>query len=110
MAQHPTEPLVVETSSSNGWTIIRAIGDLDLATAPLLVSAVPQDAKDVALDLSGIRFIDSSGLRGLLDVRSSVDGEVVLLDPSDEVRALLTLTRMTDAFTLTDGEDALPVP
>jgi anti-sigma B factor antagonist len=47
-------------------------GDLDIATAPRLAAAIdelPAHVRKVVVDLRGVTFVDSSGLRGLLLVR-----------------------------------------
>jgi anti-anti-sigma factor len=50
------------------------IGELDLASAPALEGMVAQacadGAREVVLDLSRLRFIDSSGLKAILSGRS----------------------------------------
>ena len=43
-------------------------GEIDMATAALLVDAVIKTS-DAALDLSGVTFIDSMGLHALIDLR-----------------------------------------
>jgi anti-anti-sigma factor len=50
------------------------VGELDLLTEPELVGTVCQalegtDATSIVLDLRHVRFVDSSGLRGLLVCR-----------------------------------------
>jgi anti-anti-sigma factor len=66
---------------------LRLAGELDLATAPRLTEALLDFASsegDVHLDLGGVSFLDSSGLRVILALaRSRGDtASVVLLDPS----------------------------
>jgi anti-sigma B factor antagonist len=47
---------------------VRLVGDLDLSTVELFSPAIEASAAsgDVTLDLSGLQFIDSSGIRALL--------------------------------------------
>jgi anti-anti-sigma factor len=68
----------------------RLSGELDLSTADQLIDVLAQDRTspgDIALDLSELTFIDSSGLRVLLDTVRSLDerGTLVLRRPSGEV-------------------------
>ena len=55
-------------------------GDLDMATAPRLEAAVTEalagGAQQVTIDLGGVSFVDSSGLRVLIviDRRAQQDG------------------------------------
>lgn len=62
---------------------------------------IKQDRKRAVLDLSQTSFMDSSGLSVLVSVLKAVtkvDGGVVLLNLSDDVRALIELTRMHEVF------------
>ena len=107
----PIPPLQLSTRPRGPWTVVQAAGDLDLATAPDL-AAIASDAAlemggSVALDLAAIRFIDSSGLRTLLELRQSGSMRVVLVDPSSVVQDLLHLTLMSDAFETIDSVDEL---
>ena len=55
-------------------------GELDIATVRLLEQAVlaaeQSDAATIVLDLSGLTFIDSTGLRLVLDVNDRCGGTV----------------------------------
>lgn len=88
------------------WTVVRVQGDLDMATAPGLESTAAGLEGPVALDVSRVAFIDSSGLRGLLRVRD-MHGSVVLIAPSAVVRRLLDLTSLSDAFEVVEDATAL---
>jgi anti-sigma B factor antagonist len=74
---------------SNGSTVIRCTGELDLATSPRLDEAV-QDLNEgsVVIDCSRLAFIDSTGVRTLLRAvdrlgKASVDWKIV---PGDALR------------------------
>lgn len=67
-------------------------GELDMATAPDLADELQcveaTDARTIMLDLGGLDFIDSTGLRVLLQAsaRSRADSDrLVLLRPADPV-------------------------
>ncbi len=58
----------------------------------------------LAIDLAGTKRVDSAGLSTLmLLARQAAERSqtIVLRDPSDEIRFLLALTRLTDLFQLT---------
>jgi anti-anti-sigma factor len=81
------------TPTKDGY---RLEGELDLATAggltDLLNTAADSD-DPIVLDFSGVPFMDSSGLRALLEAARSDDcGPVVIKDPSPQVRRLLEIT------------------
>jgi anti-anti-sigma factor len=72
-------------------------GELDLATADELASVLTDQARrgaQVTLDLSGLTFIDSTGLAILLRTATSsgTTGPLVLLRPSKAVRRVFDLT------------------
>ena len=58
--------LQVDVEPAPGEVIVRVVGEIDAATAPQLAQGLRQAAEAgeaVALDLAGVSFIDSSGLR-----------------------------------------------
>jgi anti-anti-sigma factor len=78
-------------------------GDIDMAGAPLLEASILQveDHRPVVLDLEGVFFIDSSGLRSLLDAARRALGrgtDVVLRSVGPEVSRLLEITGTSDQF------------
>ncbi len=75
----------------------RLDGELDMATAEdlsqLLRTAV-LDCRHVVLDFSGVSFMDSSGLRALLEAAGQTEGggSVVVLNPTPQVRRVLDIS------------------
>ncbi|MDZ5620062.1 STAS domain-containing protein [Nocardioides bizhenqiangii] len=60
-----------QDTSVDGSTVVRAVGEVDLSTAQDLAAAVRPclaDGESVVLDLSGVEFIDSSGLGTLVQL------------------------------------------
>jgi anti-anti-sigma factor len=74
----------------------RIEGDLDVLSVPELEEFVEahRDGAPLLLDLAGVSFIDSSGLRLLLGLRPHRDGRPALIirNPSEPVRRLLALS------------------
>jgi anti-anti-sigma factor len=67
-------------------------GDMDLATAPVLQRAATKlGGPSISLDLSGVAFIDSTGLHLLLDLRRA-HGRMRLVASSPAVDKLLAIT------------------
>lgn len=82
----------------NAPEVRKAIRDLVEAGHHLLI-----------LDLEPVEFVDSSGLSVLvttLKALQPVGGSVVLLDPSDNVRALIELTRLHKVFEIYEDREA----
>jgi len=68
---------------------LKLAGELDVATAPRFseVLAATSAQGDVVLDLSELTFLDSCGVRALLEAARARngDGPIVVLDPSAAV-------------------------
>jgi len=84
-------------------------GEYDIARAADLRHAVLDDddgASVVVLDFAEVTFVDSSGLRALLDVATQLDRagrEVRLAHLPAQVRTLLEVTGTLDLFVV-DGQ------
>ncbi|MBC7447981.1 MAG: STAS domain-containing protein [Hymenobacteraceae bacterium] len=80
------------------------LGDTDSDAVLRLAEAHISTGTILALaDLSGIRFLNSSGLSvliGLLTRFRNAGGELLLVNPSAELRKLLVITRLEAIFTL----------
>lgn len=100
------QPLEVSVSTKGTWRVATIRGDLDMATAKHLEAACESDVDDLALVMTGVRFIDSSGLRALFEINKAHDN-LVLVKPSAVVKRLLSLTEMTDVFAVTDDLSTL---
>jgi anti-sigma B factor antagonist len=70
MAQQPPEPFSLDVREDGDRLVIRPAGELDLATAPelegVLLPAV-REGRSVVLDLRGLEFLDSSGVRTIVE-------------------------------------------
>ena len=65
----------------------------------------------VEVDLSGVDFIDSSGLKALLVVHRQLlerGSSLTLVDPSDSAQRLLDLTGCVQLFTVIHRETEVP--
>jgi anti-sigma B factor antagonist len=91
-------------------------GEIDLATAPQLAAAVTDalgsDTDVVSLDLTGVTFVDSTGLHVLLAAQRRADltgRRLVLAGTSRAVDRLLTLTGTDNLFNRQEQRtDVLP--
>jgi anti-anti-sigma factor len=84
--------------------VLHVTGELDMAVADDFHDRVVgclDDSDAVVVDLSGVTFMDSSGVGALARLRKAAttrDKEVVLQDPSPTADRLLRLTRVRDLF------------
>jgi anti-sigma B factor antagonist len=53
--------------------LVKVVGELDLATAPELDACLRPVRGDVAIDCSGLDFIDSSGIRSLVEAHRAAE-------------------------------------
>ena len=61
-----------------------------------------------AVDLSNIRFMDSSGMGVLVSLLTKFrnrGGELVLIKPSDHIRKLLIVTKLNAIFTIAENDN-----
>ena len=99
-----TEPV------AGGW-LVEVSGEVDLHTAPQLRGALdsavssatesPNAPSAVLVDLTGVGFMDSTGLGELMGAHKALqraDAQLHLAVPQDRVRRLLTLTGLDDVL------------
>ncbi|HEX9375740.1 MAG TPA: STAS domain-containing protein [Actinomycetota bacterium] len=81
---------------------VALVGEIDAATSPLLREAVvPPLATgwvDLDLDMAGVTFVDSQGLRVLIEVARSARGRLTLRGVRPPVRRLFDLTGVVSAL------------
>ena len=84
-----------------------------MATAPALEAALEEAIRDsdgaLVVDLSGVEFLDSSGLQVLLRVRARLgteDRALALVCPFGRARRVFELAGLSDVFALFVSRDA----
>ncbi len=104
-------PLDFDTTlSSGGDALIALSGELDLSGAPALDEEIGRlaeraDVRRVVLDLRGLSFLDSSGLRvvALAARRLLAEGrELTLVRGSETVQRVFEITRMAERLNFVD--------
>jgi anti-sigma B factor antagonist len=92
---------------SDGRVAARLSGDLDIVTSDAVKRELAQlidDGNDaVALDLSDVGFVDSSGLGVLVAIHRHAEaqgGSFVLRSVTPQVRRLFDITRLGDLLTV----------
>jgi anti-anti-sigma factor len=95
--------------------LVTVSGELDLETAPELgdhaLAALNDVSVHLVLDLRGVTFMDSTGLKVLLAAAHRADlagGSLVLVAPNRAVSRILTLTGLDKTFVLADDLADLP--
>ena len=89
---------LVETVRVEGGSVVSVRGELDISSAPAFKQALDgaraSDACTLVVDLAGLEFIDSTGLRVLLAGKQRAaagGGDLLIRNPRAQVRRLLEL-------------------
>jgi anti-anti-sigma factor len=97
------EPLQVDVTADGSEVVLVLRGELEPHTAPALRQRIDDTTDDsvqlLVLDVAGLRFIDSSGLRVIISAHKEMaarDGRLVLRAPTDTTRRLLDITGLAD--------------
>jgi len=101
--------LLVESRSEDDRLVLSLRGELDLTSVPHfeheLKEAEASSPRRLVIDLSGLDFMDSTGLRALLQARERAKGEdyeLTLRRGPRQVQRVLELTKTVDIFTFED--------
>lgn len=100
-------PLDVTVVRREGRATVTATGDVDRETSSKLAEAIAaagETSDAIELDLDGVRFMDSQGLRVMIEASNAAgpDKSVVVAAASPQVRQLLATTGLTEMFALED--------
>lgn len=81
----------------------RVVGEVDADTVGELVPVLDRACRlsaTVELDMSGVTFLDSTGLHSLVNACRRLDegGSMVLIRPSDAVRRVLELSKIQEVL------------
>jgi anti-sigma B factor antagonist len=103
----------IETAEAGDALLVRPQGELDLATTPELERLVLgrlEEGRPVVLDLRGLEFMDSSGVRVLVaaNARSEAAGgplRIVRPEPGSPVERILAVSGIDRALPFVDDVD-----
>jgi anti-sigma B factor antagonist len=109
----PAPRLKTRATTIGGANAIALTGELDIETAPQLGEevelAVWSTVGAFVLDLTGVGFLDSSGLHALLRARAFLareDRPLVLVCPAGPARRVLDLASVLDTFVVYPSAEA----
>ena len=97
--------MTIEIKKSAEATIIEIVGRLDTITAPSLDKTISEDvtdAKHLILDLKGMEYISSAGLRVLLGAQKKMQkiGSMKVINVCQEVMEVFEMTGFADILTI----------
>ena len=84
----------------NGTQVLSAVNE-----------SVGHKAHHCIIDISGLRYINSSGIGVLITILTKFrnkGGEVYLMKPSESVKKLLTITKLNHIFQVIESESEVP--
>lgn len=88
-------PFDIEIVKHTAAVTVEVRGELDVATAPLLGARLAEveaaDAAVIVLDIAGVPFIDSTGLRALLQAHVRNGERLRITEGCDQARRLFEL-------------------
>lgn len=102
--------LTLATRELGGRTVISVGGEIDVYTAPRLRDAIAElvstGSYDLVVDMSGVEFLDSTGLGvlvgGLKKVRAH-DGSLELICPQERLLKIFRITGLAKVFVIHDS-------
>jgi anti-sigma B factor antagonist len=97
--------LDIGSSVVDGRTVVQVVGEIDVYTAPQLRERLDQEIEagrhDLVVDLSGVSFMDSTGLGVLVGRLKQIrlnDGSMKLVCAHDRVLKVFVITGLDKVF------------
>ncbi|MFQ3679145.1 MAG: anti-sigma factor antagonist [Pseudanabaenaceae cyanobacterium] len=94
----------IRTETTDSITVVSLQGDIDASTAPQVQETVlplVTPGSKLLMDMSGVPYLSSAGLRALLSLYRQVsakDGKLVLVGLSEEIADTMSITGFLDFF------------
>nr|WP_210737507.1 STAS domain-containing protein [Cellulomonas hominis] len=102
----------VASRTVEGRTVVDVTGEIDVYTAPALreklTSLVDAGHVDLVVNLTEVRFMDSTGLGllvGILKRVRGLDGRLQLVIDSERLLKVFRITALTQVFTIRETVD-----
>lgn len=104
-------PFGVRVERDGARSIVRVLGELDIATAPQLADALAGAGADVVVELTEATFMDSTGLRTMVLGSRDADRFTVVCPPeNDLVLRVLTFAGFELAVPVVPSLDQVEPP
>ena len=97
--------MTIEIKKNNQQTIIEVVGRLDTITAPALDKTINEDigdTKNLVLDIKGVEYISSAGLRVLLGAQKKMQkiGSMKVVNVCEAVMEVFEMTGFADILVI----------
>lgn len=105
MNREPSRSPVKAVRRAGQATIVEVVGDIDLHSSPefqrALLTVLDENPQRVVINLSGVPYMDSSGVASLVKLLSRVRKggvDLYLVSLSERVRSIFQITRLDSVF------------
>ena len=97
--------MTIEIKRNTEETIIKLVGRLDTTTAPALDKTISEDiagTKNLVLDIKGLEYISSAGLRVLLGAQKKMQkiGSMKVVNVCEAVMEVFEMTGFADILVI----------
>ena len=97
--------MTIEIKKNAEQTIVEVAGRLDTITAPVLDKTINEDigdTKNLVLDVKGMEYISSAGLRVLLSAQKKMQkvGSMKVINVCEEVMEVFEMTGFADILVI----------
>ena len=97
--------MTIEIKKNQEETILEIVGRLDTITAPVLDKTINEDipdAKNLVLDVKGVEYISSAGLRVLLSAQKKMQkvGSMKVVNVCETVMEVFEMTGFADILVI----------
>ena len=97
--------MTIEIKRNSNETVIALVGRLDTTTAPALDKTIQEDigdTKNLVLDIKGLEYISSAGLRVLLSAQKKLQkcGSMKVINVCEEVMEVFEMTGFADILVI----------
>ena len=97
--------MTIEIMKKQEATIIEIVGRLDTITAPALDKTIHEDigdTKNLVLDVKGLEYISSAGLRVLLGAQKKMQkiGSMKVINVREEIMEIFEMTGFADILVI----------
>jgi anti-sigma B factor antagonist len=101
-----------ETQPTDGSFVVAVVGEVDIFTAPELkrsiASAIDEGAREIVVDLTDTRFLDSTALGVLIGAVKRLrplDGQLVIVNTEPSTAKTFEITGLDQIFTIVATRD-----
>lgn len=107
-----SDSLQIAVTREASSVLMNISGEVDMRSSPDLRTAITQEwekpAPRMIIDLSGVSYVDSSGVGTLVEAKRHVertDGRLILVNLQPRVRSVFEISHLVQFFTICQSVD-----